>query len=226
MSLISVSLAIHDMDLWLMALFFRSILARLVANLCDFQYGFSLPLDLGLNSNSFASETLPITRPIQPLLRWKNAFEVDASQVQSFESDDIEKVGEHVYCLVGGLTWQTLVEEGKITGEGASEARLEASDWMVDLFDIFGFVADSGGSQLKASARRLAACWYPVAMVVDFEAVSDEDMVQLSKEEVMAMMLGGMGLGEYEEDEEFGEDGEGEDGEYIPKGTQNFSSLT
>lgn len=158
-----------------------------------------------MNSNAESFEVLPIERPIGPLLRWQNAFEVEASQVQSFDNDDIEKSGEHIYCLIGGLTWQTLVEEGKITGDAADEARLDTSDWLVDLFDIFAAVAESGDSALKASARRIAACWYAVAMVVSFERIDESDMVTLSKEDVMAMM--GFGAGDYD-DEEFAEDDE------------------
>lgn len=193
-----------------MYLFFCSICVRLVANLCDFQYGFSLPLDLGLTSNSAASETLPIERPMEPLVRWKYAFKVEPSEVQSFENDDTEKSGDDVYCLVGGPTWESQVEMGKIDGEGAEEPRLDVSDWMVDLFDIFSAMGDSGDSKLKASARRLAACWYPVAMVVSFDPADDEDIVHLSKEDVMAMMLGGIGIGG-DEDEEFEEYGEDEE---------------
>lgn len=162
-----------------------------------------------MNPNAESFEVLPIERPIGPLVRWHNAFEVDASQVQSFDNDDIEKSGEHIYCLIGGLTWQMLVEEGKITGAAADDARLDTSDWMVDLFDIFSAVAESGDSLLKASARRIAACWYAVAMVVSFERIDESDMMTLSKESVMAMMgLGGDGY----DDEDYLEDDEEVDG--------------
>jgi hypothetical protein len=177
----------------------------LVANICDFQYGFSLPLDLGLGSRSASSSHLPVERPIAPLLRWKVAFEVQANQIESFEADDHEKVGDKVYCLVGGPTWESQVSNGNIEGEGATEPNLNTSDWMMDLFSIFGKAAESNDSKLKASARRLAACWYNVAMVVSFDKVDEED-VGLSKEDVMAMLMGGMSLGdEYDDGEEFEE---------------------
>lgn len=180
-----------------------------VANACDFQFGFSLPLDLGLSSHSRASQPLPIVRPIEPLLRWKYAFEVEPSQIESFEASDHEKVGDRVYCLVGGPTWESQVSKGAIEGEGAEEPNLNTSDWMLDLFDIFGRAADSADAKSKATARRLAACWYNVAMVVSFDKVEDDAMVGLSKEDVMAMMMGGINLGgdeEYEEYEEMDEE--------------------
>jgi hypothetical protein len=184
-----------------------------VANICDFQYGFSLPLDLGLSSSSRATETLPIVRPIEPLLRWKFAFEVNPNEIESFEADDHEKVGDHVYCLVGGPTWESQVSSGKIEGEGAEEPTLDTSDWMLDLFDIFGKAAEVLDAKRKAAARRLAACWYNVAMVVSFEKVEEEDMVSLSRGDVMAMMMGGLTMdGGDEEWEEFDETAEADEG--------------
>jgi hypothetical protein len=101
------------------------------------------------------------------------------------------------------------VESGKIEGEGATEPVLDASDWMIDLFDIFAHAADHLDSQRKAIARRLAACWYNVAMAVSFEKVDEEAEMGLSKADVMAMMFGGLSLdAQGDDDDLYDEEGE------------------
>lgn len=160
-----------------------------------------------MNSSARLSDTLPVDRPIEPLVRWKFAFEVQPSEVESFEVSDTEKVGDKVYCLVGGPTWESQVASEKIQGEGAEEPNLDASDWMLDLFDIFDS-ATKLDAKRKAVARRLAACWYNVAMVVSFEKVEEEDGATLSMDDIMAMMMGGMSLGGPEDEEYYEEDGE------------------
>lgn len=158
-------------------------------------------------------------------MRWGYAFEVQPSEIQSFEADDHERVGDRVYCIVGGPTWESLVESGKIEGDGAEEPRLEASDWLIDLFDVFAEQGKNGSSEQKAAARRLAACWYPVAMVVSFDKV-EEDSAVLSKSDIMAMMLGGLAMGDgYEDDEEDEEFGEDDEDETSHKGKSTYKEL-
>ena len=162
-----------------------------------------------MSSNSRLSETLPVDRPIEPLIRWKVAFEVQPSEVESFEVSDHEKVGDRVFCLVGGPTWESQVSSGKIEGEGAAEPSLEATDWMLDLFDVLDGAANLEAER-RAVARRLAACWYNVAMVVSFEKVEEEEGATLTMGDIMAMMMGGMtlggGVGDFNEDNEDEED--------------------
>lgn len=171
----------------------------------DFQYGFSLPLDLGLGPGSRSSEPLPLERPVEPLVRWKCAFEVKPNEVESFEADDHERSGDRVFCLVGGPTWSSQSESGKITGEGAEPANLNTTEWMEDLFDVLE-AATKLSAEKKAGARRLAACWYNVAMAVSFEKVNEEDEMPLTKGDVMAMLMGGMSLGDGQDDEDMDEE--------------------
>ena len=80
-----------------------------VANLCDFQYRFSVPMELPFGFGRDLEQKLPTPRPIKELVRWKVAYPIpdDLSPIGSQQDDDIIVDSDgRTYALAGNFLLQ------------------------------------------------------------------------------------------------------------------------
>jgi hypothetical protein len=78
-----------------------------VANLCDFQYRFSMPMELPFEMGHDLEEELPVRRPVAVLLRFKYAYPLPEDLKESEEDTDpqdrmIAEDGKH-YFFAGAV---------------------------------------------------------------------------------------------------------------------------
>ncbi|XP_049851686.1 FK506-binding protein 5-like [Schistocerca gregaria] len=159
---------------------------NIVANIVDFQNGFSLPYSYGENNHKDV-KLLKMFQPYRALVKFGVAYPVDSSNIKDIDADQdsyvFDNSTQEVACIAGSKAWKLEVEAGRIVGKDAIPPILESFEWIQNLFAVLA--SENLSDAQKKEARSLASIWYYIATLISFDGEKGED---LSKSKIIEMI--------------------------------------